>query len=41
MQITKVPDANGAYEATVRINGIEKGNISTFFPKHWIPGDCY
>ena len=39
MEITKAPDANGVYEATVKINGIEKGNISTFFPKHWMPED--
>ena len=39
MEITKAPDANGVYEATVRINGKEKKYISTFFPKHWTPED--
>lgn len=37
IEITKFPDANGVYEATVEIGGKLKKQPSTFFPKDWSP----
>ena len=37
VQITKAPNAQGVYEATVEIAGKGKNVRSTFFPKSWTP----
>ena len=37
VNITKQPNKYGVYEAAVKIDGIDKINKSTFFPKDWTP----
>ena len=37
VRVTKQADKYGVYEAKVSVNGVEKGGVSTMYPKDWSP----